>query len=42
MIRRGDLFVTYGENGVKKFKELRRMNYPLVHYEVGKEEPADE
>lgn len=42
VMRQGDVFVTYGENGRRKFKELKRMGYPLVHFELGKEESADE
>lgn len=41
MMKQGDLFVSYGDNGKKKYKELRRMGYPLIHYEAGKEELVD-
>lgn len=41
MIKQGDFFVTYGENGKKKFKELKRLGYLVIHFEAGKEEPAD-
>jgi hypothetical protein len=42
VMKQGDVFVSYGENGKRKFKELKRMGYPLVHFELGKGESADE